>query len=371
MKKLDNNSKNTAPEGYFKQYPVGRVIIASLLGIITAYLAPSMLITSILFSIIPVVFCALYAWAGWIPTGIAAAGTLFTMSYAAPMLGTSSPVMLAGGLLVFVVPAAAVIYSMEKRMKFFDRLTVAISAQTAALLLAMVFIYMVMKVDLVDQLVSTTRESMGYMTSGSVSVVLQQFAMNGILTEESIAELSGGILTAGDIERVLDQAFDAINYTLKQMLPALILSSGLLSGIAMTSLSSRICLNCHRKPPVDHVMVDHWRVPPRAVGMMIVGAISGMIMQYAGVAGSEAVTMVFMLLSMELLIIQGVAAILRRFREVNASAISRIGLIVLSLVLMPSFLEIIGVLSLLMGSRGIITTWMKKRMEQKESEDDE
>ncbi len=376
MNKVDNNSKNTAEKeivrkGYLEQYPIGRVILASILGLVLAYFAPSMVITSILFCITPVILCALYAWAGWVPAAIGAAGTLCTMSYAAPIFGVNSVLMLVGTLLILLAPAAAVIYATEKRMKFFTRLTIAIAAQTAVLLIAMAVIYAGMKIDLVDQMIAATRESMDYLPAGSVSVVLQQFAMSGILTEESIAELSGGILTTGDISRVLDQAFEAISYTLKQLLPALILSSGLLSGIAMTSLSSRICKNCDRKPPVDHVLIDHWRVPPSTVGMLIVGSISGMIMQYSGVVGSEAVTMVFTLLAMELLIIQGIAAISRRFREVHASTLSRLGLITASLVFMPSFLEIMGILSLLFGSRGVITMWMKKRMEQKESEDDE
>ena len=232
-------------------------------------------------------------------------------------------------------------------------------------------VYTVLNIDLVETLTGMMREYMNQLPNGSVTLILQQFEMYGLLTEESLTELSSGILTTGDIAKVLDQGFETLTYLLKQVMLAAILSSGMISGMVMTVLTSRIRRSCGYQTADQHVPIDCWRMPPSVVGMMAAGVAAGYVMQLSGVSGSESVTMVCMLLTTELMIVQGIAAISRRFNEVKAGAAARIGLIAASLLLMPSFLEIVGLLSLLIGSEGVITKWMKKRIEQRESEDDE
>lgn len=372
MENPSSNIGNESPRmGYFQRYPVIRVIIACVLGLMAGYLQPELFSVSFMFCPMPVIIAALYAWAGWIPAAVACAASLLSMAQFASLLNISPALLALGTLLVMIVPAAAVIYAMEKRMKFFQRLAVGAAVQTAALLLCMTVLYAGLKIDLADVITGGMREAMNSLPSGSVMLFLEQLSMYGLLTEESLAELSGGILTAADIAKVLDQAMDTINYYLKQTITAFILSSGLLSGLAAVSLSSRIRRDCVNQPPVEHILLDYWRVPPRFAGMAALGAITGYVMQMMSVSGSESVTMVFIILLSEMLSIQGAAAISRRLREVHAGVIARLGLIIASLLLMPSFLEMIGVFSLLMGSEGIITKWMKKRIEQRESEDDE
>lgn len=370
---MENRTNNLSQptSSYFKRYPVGRVILACVIGILTGTFQPMMLMMSMTLCVMPIVICVLYAWAGFIPAAVSAAVTLVSTASSASLLGIDPLLLTAGALLLMIAPAAAMIYASEKRMKFFHRLAVGIGVQTAALLLGVTVVYVVLKIDLIEMLTATMREGMNMLPGGSVMVVLEQFKMYGLLTEESLAELSGGILTAGDITKVLDQGFEMLTYMLKQVMLAAVLSSGLISGMLMTMLTSRIRRNCGYQTAAEHVMVDHWHMPPSVVGMLAAGAAAGYFMQFSGVSGSEAVTMVFTVLTMELLVVQGIAAISRGFREVNASALSRLGLIAASLLMMPSFLEMVGIFSLLMGREGVIRKWMKKRIEQRESEDDE
>jgi hypothetical protein len=277
----------------------------------------------------------------------------------------------AGALLLMIVPAAAMIYASEKRMKYFHRLAVGIGAHIAVLLIGVTAVYAGLKIDLVETLTASMREGMNLLPGGSVTVVLEQFKMYGLLTEESLAELNGGFVTAGDISKVLDQGFDSLTYLPKQGMLAALLSSGMLSGLLATAITSRIRLNCGCQTAAEHVMIERWRMPPSVVGMMAAGAAAGFVMNYSGVDGSESVAMVCMLLTTELLIVQGITALLRRFREVQAGKVIRNLLIAGSILTAPGFLEIVGLLSLLIGSEGVITKWMKKRIEERESEDDE
>ena len=86
-----------------------------------------------------------------------------------------------------------------------------------------------------------------------------------------------------------------------------------------------------------------------------------------------AVMVVFSLLASYLCIIQGMAAITRRFREVGAGKGARIGLIGASLVFAPTFLQYAGIASALFGRKGVVSTWMRKKMEEieKDREDDD
>ncbi len=372
MENPSGNLKNNSPRaGYFKRYPPLRVILACVLGLFAGWMQPEMFMMSFMFCLMPVILSVLYAWAGWIPAAVASAAALTSMVQFAPAFSVSPALMAAGTLLVSVFPAAVVIYTMEKQMKFFHRLAFGAAAQMGALLVCMLVIYLGLKVDLADALTGGIRETLNMLPAGSVTLFLEQLNMYGMLTEESIAELEGGIVTAADVSMVLDQAMDTMNYYFKQVITALVLSSGLLSGLAAVSLSSRIRRDCRTQPLVDHVMLDYWRVPPRFAGMALLGVVTGYVMQMMSMNGSESVTVIFVILLSEMLTIQGAAAISRRFRDVGAGVIARIGLIAASLVLMPSFLEMVGVFSLLMGSEGVITKWMKKRIEQRESEDDE
>ena len=370
---MENQTNNAAQpiKSYFKRYPVGRVIIACLVGILVGSFQPMMLMMSMTLCVMPIVLCALYAWAGLVPAAVSAAVTLLSTASGAQLLGIDPMLLTAGALLLMIAPAAAMIYATEKRMKFFHRLAVGIGAHIAALLIGVTVVYAGLKIDLVETLTASMRAGMDLLPAGSVTVVLEQFNMYGLLTEESLAEISSGFVTNGDIAKVLDQGFDNLTYMLKQVMLAAVLSSGLISGMLITAVTSRIRRDCGYQTADEHVMVDYWRMPPSVVGMLAAGTAAGYIMQLSGVSGSESLTMVFMVLTMELLVVQGIAAISRGFREVNASAVSRLGLIAASLLLMPSFLEMVGIFSLLMGREGVIRKWMKKRIEQRESEDDE
>ena len=114
-----------------------------------------------------------------------------------------------------------------------------------------------------------------------------------------------------------------------------------------------------------------WFLPPRVVPGVAVCMLTAFALQYMKVDGALAVTAVFTTLTSTLCVIQGIAAINRRFRETGAPPGVRAGLTVAGLLFAMNFLEIAGAMSALFGRNGAISTWMRKRMEENRKDDDE
>ena len=349
--------------------------------------------------LIPVAIAALYAWGGVIPAVLLSVGSIYmtvSLGQTLPDLaGTQAVGMLPaalGALLVLVLPAAAAIIAIEKKLPFARRMSVGIVSQIGALLLAAGVIYLGAGVDLVDALAKVLRGIVDTVFPPDMAVsVLQIFSTAGLLTKETITDVNtllgqfeqvdpiqlyamGYTLSAEQMQLLtgaLDQAFESLTYYLKQIMPAVLLHSGLVTGVVMTTLPGFIMKRRDAECALDHKSIATWQVPRQPMGMMIVGLITGIAMQYAGMDQALAVTTVFSMLLTALLTIQGLAALLRLFERAGVSKGMKIGMPILLFIFAAPMLETAGALSALLGSHGVISLWMKKRMEESRKEDDD
>ena len=375
------------------------VLYASLsaLGLTLCY--SLLLSSSTMVWLIPVAIVALYAWGGVTPAVILSVGTVYmtiSLGQALPDLAGIQAIPMHHAalvaLLVLVFPAAAVIMAIEKKLPFAQRMAVGIAAQSAALLLGAGAIYLISGVDPVDALTGALRGIIDTILPPDMAVsILQIFGSVGMLTEETIADVNilleqfqkidpielyamGYSLSAEQLQMLggaLDQAFGDFNYYLHQIMPALILHGGLLTGVVMTTLSGWIMHRRDAECSLEHKSVATWQVPRQPMFMMLLGMITGIAMQYAGMNQAIAVTSVFSMLLTALLTIQGIAALLRMLERAGVGKVAKIGLTVALAVLAASVLETAGAMSALFGSHGVISLWMKKRMEESRKEDDE
>ena len=349
--------------------------------------------------LIPVAIAALYAWGGVIPAVLLSVGSIYmtvSLGQTLPDLaGTQAVGMFPaalGALLVLVLPAAAAITAIEKKLPFARRMSVGIASQIGALLLAAGVIYLGAGVDLVDALAKVLRGIVDTVFPPDMAVsVLQIFSTAGLLTKETITDVNtllgqfeqvdpiqlyamGYTLSAEQMQLLtgaLDQAFESLTYYLKQIMPAILLHSGLVTGVVMTTLPGFIMKRRDAECALDHKSIATWQVPRQPMGMMIVGLITGIAMQYAGMDQALAVTTVFSMLLTALLTIQGLAALLRLFERAGVSKGMKIGMPILLFIFAAPMLETAGALSALLGSHGVISLWMKKRMEESRKEDDD
>lgn len=351
------------------------VLLASLLALLVVLIQPAFFMTALLVCMAPIAIALLYAWAGWLPAGIASAGTIASLAWFAGVSGAMSPAL--GGLgaaLVLVMPGVVSIVMMEKRMGFFRRMVIAAGVQMAALLGCVAFVYLGMGLDLVDLLTGMMRTSVEYMPQDMIESMLNMYYASGMLNEESVRELTTGVLLHADVMKIFDQVFDLVNYQLKQIMPAMLINSGLISGVLMTAFPSFIARRRGFEPQVPHVPVHEWFLPSRAVGGLTVCMVTGLVLNLMNIEGAAGVMVVFGQITSTLCIIQGVAAISRLFKKSGAGRGARIGLTTAAVIFASQFMEMVGMASALFGRRGAVSTWVKNKMkdiDENRKDDDE
>lgn len=351
------------------------VLLASLIAIFVVMIQPSFFMVSMLVCIAPIAIALLYAWAGWVPAGIVSVGTVASLAWFAGISGAVSPLLAGlGAALVLVAPGVVSIVLMEKRMGLFRRMIACVLVQTAALLACVAFVYLAMGIDLVDALTGMMRMSVEAMPEEMISGLLNMYYYSGMLTEESMEELSGGILLYADVMKIFDEVFELTNYQLKQIMPALLINSGLISGVLMTALPSAVARKRGLEPAVPHVPVHEWFLPSRAVGGLTVCMATAIALSLMNVEGASGVLAVFMQVLTTVCVIQGVAALTRMMKKSGAGRGVRIALTTAAVVFASGFVQMVGVASALFGSHGAISAWMRnkmKEMEENRKDDDE
>lgn len=353
---------------------VGRVLLAVLAALFVVMIQPAIFMTSMLICIAPIAIALLYAWGGWIPAGVASVGTIASLVQFAGLAGVNQALAGLGAALVLVAPGIVSIVLMEKRMSFFKRMAIAVGVQTAALLGCVAFIYLGLGLDLVDLLTGMMRTSVEYMPEEMLRGMLSVYNQNGMLTAESVQELSGGIVLHADVMKVFDQVFELVNYQLKQIMPAMLINSGLISGVLMTAFPAMAARRRGYEPEVPYVPVHEWFLPSRAVGGMTVCMVVSLVLTGMEVEGAAGMMAVFSLIINTLCIIQGVAAILRLFKKSGAGKGARIGLTTAAVLFASQFMVMVGMASALFGRKGAVSTWMKNKMkeiEENRKDDDE
>ena len=363
-----------------KKHTAAGVIAGSLIAIALSALQPMIYPFSVMLCITPIALAVLYAWGGVIPAAILSVGTVGSLAgfavVGAETMGEMavSPVLAGmGALFALVLPGIVSVWLMEKRLPFFKRMLISVGVQTAALLGCVAYVYLVMKADLADMMTGMFRSVIDQQPIEVQKMLLQSFHDVGMLTKESVEGLTTGFVTPSDVRKAFDQVFELSNYQLKQTLPATLIGSGVLTGIMTTYFPSLISVKRGVEPVIPHVPLYGWFMPSHLVGGVTICLVSGIALQLMGNQSAMAVMVVFSLLASYLCIIQGMAAITRRFREVGAGKGARIGLIGASLVFAPTFLQYAGIASALFGRKGVVSTWMRKKMEEieKDREDDD
>lgn len=323
--------------------------------------------------VVPVLISILYAWAGWIPAAVASVGTVLSLTNLAVQMGLSeyAGLIALGCVCVLVLPAVVSCVLLEKRQPFFRRMAVSVFVQTAMLLGCVAVIYLGFKVDLVDAVIDLFSSAVLWMPEDAILMLVQNFAMTGMLNAESMEMIESGFLTGEQMAQLFAQAFDTMRYLYKLTMPAMLMSSSLLTGVLMTTGPGLICARRGDEPQVDYLPMSGWFMPSRMVGGLAVCLITGYALQWMEVSGAEAAAMTISTLCGTALTLQGIAALSRGLKQSGRKRGARIAMILAGLALASTFVQIAGAMSALFGRKGAISGWMRKRMEEKRKEDDE
>ena len=344
----------------------GKVIAASALGVVAGMLQFIGLPLSMACVSGTIIAPLLFAWAGLMPAAVflgVAIGSL------AALLGWSGAAV---GALIFGAPSVAIIAMMRARAPFFTRVKAAIGVQLGAMLALVLILYAALGRTLVDVAMDLFNSWADGLSPQLAQLMLQQFAMTGMGTLMPL-ETAQQILTEGlpqdETLAMLHGIFETTGQALRLGLPAMLLSSGLVTGLIAAALPGYVC--ARRGDDLDYVPLYKWHVPPRVTAGVLVCLVTAGILLAAGVDGAESVLSAVLTGGLVIYAAAGAAALSRRFRATGLSAGVRVALIIAGLMIVTRLMSFIGIASVLFGRQGLITGYMKKKTKDQNKEDDD
>lgn len=345
------------------RYSAGRVAAGCVIGLLAGLIQPLTLAFAVLCVVGTVLGPVLYAWAGAAPALVYLAASLGSVW---AMFGGETA---AACLMLFVVPAAVVMALMARRAPYFTRMKAAAGAQLAAMLALVFILYAGLGRSLIDVLMERLSAWADSLPAPLVTMLLQQFALNGLMDEESARLVFSGGLTAAEGLAALHRIFDVTGEALRLGLPAMLLTSGLITGLFATLLPGKIC--SRRGDALEYVPVSGWYVPARVTAGVLVALGTALALHWTGVNGSESVLTAVLTAGQIIYAAAGAAALSRRFKETGRGMTFRVVLIGLALVFVSRLVTLIGVYSTLFGRRGLISGYIRKKMEDRDKGDDD
>lgn len=330
------------------------MVLAALIGVCASGLSMGVSFATAFLSLIvlvaPMLCMFLYGFGGI----QAAAAMLITMeagSYFAGGIMWTLTLFLA-----VVVPSAGMIFFSAKGAPFFRQIRYALAAQALGLVAVLALMYLHFNADLGAVLADSVRNTFNSLDAEMTEAVASVF--------RSIYQQAGLTLPEDSYE-LLSQMVAQYEQTVKVLLPVLMVSVvGVNGGIGV--LWGNYLRARHGEKNVKYVAMSGWRLPARTVAGLILTLLVTYALACTGSADWLMVNSVFLSIGMLASQVQACASILNRLRLTGMSAKKR----AVFFALMLLFLNVVGlvaygVLSALIGSKGLITTILKARAEKK------
>lgn len=344
-----------------KKHSIGKIVAACALSLLAGLLQPFALALVLLCIPGTVLTVVLWAWAGFVPA------VVYTVSSMASLSGLYGPYMALAYALTAALPAGAVIGLLLKKPPFLQRMGIASAAQLGAIAALTVILYGVVRQDLVEALLNIVTKTVDSQPPIIQTFLLQQFALTGSLSAADAELAISGTLEQTRILELLHGVLKALGENMRLTLPGMLLSSGLLAGVLSAALGSKIL--SRRNEDEGYLTVDRWFMPRKVTLYAAAGLVTGIVLVALRIDGAEAVFNAFMLGSTTLYTVGGVACVSRRLKANGRGPGVRFALITACVVFASTFIAIIGVCSALFGREGIVSTWLRKKMEDQNNND--
>ena len=346
-----------------KKVSVGRIILATVLALLAAAVSPILLMASLSFLAVPAVLVCLYAWAGTLPAAVYVLGSTAMFS----LMGGN--VFMWSCFLALFVPAAVALAAIRAHHSYIVCLRVSITAQIAGLLLGLLVAWLHVRADLVDVVMGYLGDRLKEMPSAMMDQILILYGRNGLLPSTGI-DFSKQYLDAAERIEAIDRYLSTAADGMKVMLPALLLSSGVASGVIHVAAPVWIWARRGDEKGIRRVPLSEWRMSRNAAIGLPAAVVAAYVLARVGVTGGDAALYAAWYLFLLLLELQALGAVSRRLKARGCGRGLRV--VMLILLLTPLFSRaayLIGAASLYFGSQGVISSYIRKK--RKEHEEDE
>ena len=340
------------------------MVAATVLALVYGALQPFTVALSMLVMITPVVLCTLYFWAGLLPALVCAVASLASLE----MIWGAS--FMWGGFAVMIIPAAVGVYLLRSRRGYFTSMQIMACTQLLTLVAAAVYLYLTRGQSLVDLFIGRYREWLEAMNPALSDLVLAQSSAVGLVSDKVYKAVQAGeSLTAELRASAMEELFSKLEYSFKLSLPAMMLTSSLLTGVLAVALPTRICVRRGDEPEYSYVPLTEWFLPAKTTAGLACALVTGLALTLAGVPGGDAVNAAVSAVVYLLATLQGMAAVARALKARGWTRGKRVAVLVLLYIFAVYALRLIGIASALIGRNGALTSWLKKYRNSNDKED--
>ena len=340
----------------------GTVTAACLAALVLGLLQPFGAMFSMVFVAGTILAAVFWAWAGYVPVILYAGASFASMKY---FFGSEAAMAMAA---LTLLPAAAVVIAIIRRRPFSQRVGAGVLGQFLAFVLLIAVLYAILRQDLATVMVEGLSAAVKQM-SGSVRIsFLQRFALFGLFDDALSAQIISGTLSEADQIEALSQMYARFGDALRLALPALLVMSGMITGVLAAYFPSRILAS--RGEDEGYVPLDKWFVPHTVIYGTLTALIAALIMYAMRLNGAEAVLGAARSGGACLTVIAGAAALDRHMKMAGRGRGMRGLLVVGGVLLANTALGVIGAISMALGQKGVISEYVRKKRDHDKGDDD-
>ena len=338
------------------------MIAACLVALICGLMQPFGVMLSYMLVLGTILTTVLFIWGGWAPAVVHLAA-----SAASTGLFLGWPMGL-GALVLIGAPSVLIIALTTKNAPFFQRLKAGVLAQLAVFALLIAAIYLVTRTDVATLAVGLLKGALNQLHPSLQAMMLQQYAMFGLFEPATQSAILAGSLTAAERMELLMQICDMLGEALRLALPAMLVSSGVTTGVFAALFPAWIGARHGDEAP--YVPLENWFIPRSVFFGALAALLTALVMRWVGLSGAEPVLGAVLAAVEVMLCVAGAAAACRGFKASGRSPGFRAAMIILVWLFVRRVLAIIGAASLLFGRKGVISEFIKKKANDHKGDDD-
>lgn len=345
---------------------VARILGISALAVVLGLLSPFSLWLMPLVIAVPVICVWLYTWGGPVP---ACVYSVCVMGIGLMMGGVPAMWLL---FLMLIVPAAVSLVAIRSRNSYVTCIGTSIAAQMVCLLVGLLITRSIVGTDLAGALAEYLAAQMKQLPAEMVDPLLIALGRSDLFSSAALnVDFTKEALTAAEHIAAIDSYSTLITDGMQLALPSIIVTAGLTTGILLTALPVYIWARRGSDLGSRRIRLAQWRIPrSAAIGMpmcLLLAYILARSGQPAGAPLFETVKALYILL----LQIQGLGAISRKMEAAHVTRGKRAALLILFFLFTSALLCLIGVFSLYLGERGLITVYLKKKVNKNNDSDND
>ena len=292
-----------------KRRSVGTMVGATILALVFGAIQPFTVALSMLVMITPVVLCTLYFWAGLLPALVCAVSSLASLEL------TYGAGFMWGGFVTMIIPAAVGIYLLRSRRGYFTSMQITAGTQLFTLVVVAACLYLTSGKSLVDLFIARYREWLEAMNPALSDLVLAQSSALGLVSDKVYKAVQAGEALTEELRTsAMEELFSKLEYSFKLGLPAMMLTSSLLTGVLAVALPTRICVRRGDEPEYSYVPLTEWFIPGKTTMGLLCALITCLILELIDVPGADSVNAAFSSVVYLLCALQGMAAVARALK---------------------------------------------------------